>query len=219
MQIATLQAETREAKGSRAAERLRRKGKLPCVIYGHGQTPENVAVDGHDFGNLLGQGAHVVELTIGSEKRQVLIRDVQFNHMGDEPIHADFTLVDLTERVHLSVPIEFRGTPVGTHEGGVLDHSLVDLEVECLVTEIPNSIRVHVAEMKLGDTMHARDVELPENVSLVTAGEAIVCSVRAKTAAAAVVEEEAEIEEGAEAGPEIIGRKEKEEQGKADSAE
>jgi len=216
MQIVTLQAEPREAKGTRAARRLRRQGKVPCVIYGHGRAPENVAVSTHDFGNLLEHGAHLVELSVGTGKRQVLIREVQFNHLGDEPIHADFTLVDLTERVHVSVPLEFRGTPVGTHEGGMLDHGLVDLEVECLVTEIPESIRVNVGDMKLGDTLHAREVELPENMSLTTAGDAIVCSVRARTAAAAV-SEEAEPEEEAKAEPEIIGRKDREEDRQADS--
>ena len=210
MEIATLQAETREARGTRAARRLRRQGKVPGVIYGHGQAPENVTVSAHDFSNLLEHGAHVLELNIGRAKRRVLIRDVQFDHFGAEPIHVDFALVDLTERVHVSVPLEFRGTPVGTHEGGVLDHGLVDLEVECLVTEIPVSIRVNVADMKLGDILHVRDVQLPENLSAVTSDEAIVCSVRAKTAAA--VAEEPEVEKEAEAEPEIISRKEKEEQ-------
>lgn len=217
MEIATLQAETREARGTRAARRLRRQGKVPGVIYGHGQTPENVAVSARDFSNLLEHGAHVLELNIGRAKRQVLIRDVQFDHLGAEPVHVDFTLVDLTERVHVSVPLEFRGTPVGTHEGGVLDHGLVDLEVECLVTAIPESIRVNVADMKLGDILHVRDVQLPENLTAVTPDEAIVCSVRAKTAAAEVAEEP-EVEAEAEAEPEIISRKEKEKEEEAKEA-
>jgi large subunit ribosomal protein L25 len=215
MKIAKLQAETREARGTRAAQRLRRQGRLPGVIYGHGQTPESVAVPAHDFSNLLEHGAHVVELDLKSGKRQVLIKDVQFDHLGAEPIHVDFALVDLTEQVHVSVPLEFRGTPVGTHEGGVLDHGLVDVEVACLVTEIPASIRVNVADMKLGELLHVRDLELPENITTVTPPEAIVCSVRARTAAAEVAEEEAE--EEAPEQPEIIGRKEKEEETGADA--
>jgi large subunit ribosomal protein L25 len=209
MQIQELKAESREAGGTRAARRLRREGKVPAVIYGHGQTPENIAVSAHELSNLLEHGAHLVELNVGSNgKRQVLIRDVQVNHLGQEPIHVDFTLVNLTERVHLSVPLEYKGTPVGTHEGGVLERGLGDLEVECRVTEIPESIRVNVGDMKLGDMLHVSDLKLPENVKAISPAEAIVCHVRAKTAAAEV-EEAVEGEE--EAQPEIIGRKEKEE--------
>ncbi len=210
MEIATLQAETREAGGTRAARRLRRQGKVPAVIYGHGQSPENVAVSARDLSNLLEHGAHVLQVSVEGQNRQVLIKDVQFDHLGTDPVHVDFTHVDLAERVHVSIPLEFRGTPVGTHEGGVLDHGLVDLEVECLVTEIPESIRVNVADMKLGDLLHVRDLELSESVRAVTPAEAIVCSVRAKTAAAAVAEE-AEAEAGAEEEPEVIGHKQKEE--------
>ena len=210
MDIATLQAQEREAKGTRAARRLRREGKVPGIIYGQGQTPENVAIDAHDVLSLLERGTHLLELAVGKKKRQVLIRDVQFDHLGIAPVHVDFTLVDLTDRVHVSVPLEFRGTPVGTHEGGVLDQSMVDIEIECVVTQIPESVRVNVADMKMGDMLHVRDLELPEGVKAMSSPEAIVCSVRAATAAAEVEAAEVVGEEGAPAEPEIIGRKEKE---------
>lgn len=219
MEISGLQAERRDASGTRSARRLRREGKLPAVIYGHGQEPQNVAISAHDFGGLLDGGAHVLELQMGGGKQQVLIKDVQYDYLGSNPVHVDFTLVDLTEKVQVSVPLEFKGTPVGTHEGGVLDHSMVDLEVECLVTDIPESIRVNTSDMKLGDSMHVHELELPAGLTAVSPAESIICSVRAKTVAAEVQAEE-EGEEGAEEGPEIIGRKEKEEGGeKSDSNE
>jgi large subunit ribosomal protein L25 len=208
MEIAKLQAQTREVGGTRAARRLRSQGKLPGIIYGHGETPESVAVSVEEFSYLLEHGKHVLELDLGGASRQVLIKDVQYDHLGDAPIHVDFARVDLTERVTVAVPLEFRGIPVGTHEGGVLDHSMVDLEVECLVTEIPDSIRVNVVDLKVGDFVHVRDVELPANMKAVSPADAIVCSVRAKTAAAVIEEEE--VEEEAPEQPEIIGRKEKE---------
>ncbi len=209
MEIAKLKAESRPSKGSREAQRVRRKGQLPAIIYGHGQQPECVAVPADDFTYLLEHGRHLLELDMTGAKRSVLIKDVQYDHLGDKPIHVDFTLVDLSERVTVSVPLEFRGTPVGTHEGGALEHSRVDLEIECKVTDIPESIRVNVGEMKLGDILHVRDLELPEGMKAVTPAEAIVCSVRAKTAAA---EMEEVVAEGEAQQPEIIGRKEKEEE-------
>ncbi|UCD27667.1 MAG: 50S ribosomal protein L25 [Planctomycetota bacterium] len=208
MEIVKLKVESREAKGTRAARRLRREGKLPGVVYGHNQTPENVAVNIHDLSSLLEHGIHVAELKVGESAQQVLIKEVQFDHLGATPIHVDFARVDLTEQVTVSVPLEFKGVPVGTHEGGALEHLMVDLEVKCQVTQIPESIRVNVADMKLDDVLHVRDIQLPENIVAVSSPEAIVCVVRARTAAAEA--EEIEVEEEVPEQPEIIGRKEKE---------
>ncbi|NLX15176.1 MAG: 50S ribosomal protein L25 [Phycisphaerales bacterium] len=207
MEIAKLKAEARPSKGSREAQRVRLRGQLPAIIYGHGQTPECVAVPTDDFTYLLDHGKHLLELDITGTKRSVLIKDVQYDHLGDKPIHVDFALVDLSERVTVSVPLEFRGTPVGIQDGGVLDHSRVDIEIECKVTDIPESIRVNVSDMKLGDIMHVRDLELPTDMQAVAPADAIICSIRSKTAS---VETEAGAAEGEAQQPEIIGRKEKE---------
>ncbi|MGQ9649415.1 MAG: 50S ribosomal protein L25 [Phycisphaerae bacterium] len=207
MEIAQLKAETRQGVGSAVARRLRKAGKLPAVLYGHGQRPENLVVSAHDVQNLLEHKTHVLELLVGSGRQQVLIKDVQFDHLGLRPIHVDFARVSLTERVEVSVPLDYRGTPVGVTEGGLFDAAVVDIEIECLVTEIPESIRVNVADLKIGDLLHVKDLVLPEGVRAVTPGETIICSVRAKVAEEEVVAA-AEAEEGP-AEPEIIGRKEK----------
>jgi large subunit ribosomal protein L25 len=210
MEIARLEAEPREGRGTRAARRLRRQGKLPGVVYGHGETPENVAVVVHDLETLLEHGSHVLELKVNGTTKRVLIKAVQFDHLGLKPIHVDFMRVDLTERVHVSVPLDFRGTPIGTHEGGLLEHELVDVEIDCVVTEIPEAIRVNVTDMGVGDVLHVRDLPLPSGVKAITAAETIVCSVRAKKVSVEVEAAEAVEEEAEE--PEIIGRKEKEEE-------
>ncbi len=215
MQIATLKAEARQVSGTKAARRLRREGKIPAIIYGHGEPPEAVAVPTRELGNLLEHGAHVVELQINGAPRQVLIKEVQFDHLGVAPVHADFTRVDLHERVTVSVPLEFRGTPLGVAEGGVFDQQMVDIEIEALVTEIPSSIRVNVAELKLGATIHVKEIEMPPNVTAVSPAEAIVCSVRAKAAE----EEVAAVAEEGPTQPEIIGRKEKEEEAEGEAKE
>jgi large subunit ribosomal protein L25 len=207
MDIAQLKAETRQARGSSEARRLRKAGKLPATLYGHGRPPENLAVSTHDLQNLLEHKTHVLELVVPGGKQQVLIKDVQFDHLGAKAIHVDFARVSLTERVKVSVPLEYRGTPVGVAEGGVFDAARVDLEIECVVTQIPEAIRVNVADLKIGDFLHVKDVVLPEDVKAVTPAEAIVCSVRAK-AEEEKVAAPAEAAEGP-AEPEIIGRKEK----------
>src|SRR5262245_38652108 len=109
MQIAQLPAEKREAHGTKAARRLRKDGKLPAIVYGHGQPPEPVVVPIRELRNLVEHGAHLVELRVNGTAEQCLIKDVQFDHLGITPVHADFTRVDLNERVKVRVPFEFKG--------------------------------------------------------------------------------------------------------------
>jgi len=208
MDIAQLKAEARQTRGSAEARRLRKDGKLPAIVYGHGRQPENLAVSMRDLKNLIEHKTHVLELLVAGGKQQVLIKEVQFDHLGLKPIHVDFARVSLTERVKVSVTLDYRGTPAGVAEGGVFDPTAVDIEIECVVTEIPESIRVNVAELKIGDFLHVKDVVLPEGVKAVTPGESIVCSVRAKAEEEEMVAAPAEGEQGP-AEPEIIGRKEK----------
>ncbi len=206
MDMMTLQAERREAAGSRAAARLRRAGKLPGIIYGHGESPENVAVGTRELAGVLKHGQHLVQLQLDGENRQVLIKDVQYDHLASTPVHVDFMRVEMHERVTVEVPLEFKGTPAGTNEGGLFEPSMTELEVECAVTDIPEVIRVNVADLKLGGAIHVRELVLPPNVVAQAAPDAIVCAVRAKAAE----EVPAAAEEGAEAAePEIITRREK----------
>jgi large subunit ribosomal protein L25 len=214
MDITTLQAEKREAHGSRAAQRLRRAGKLPGIMYGHGEAPENIIVGTHDLAGVLKHGQHLVQLQVDGQTKQVLIKDVQFDHLASTPVHVDFMRVDLHERVTVTVPLEFKGTPAGTNQGGIFESSMGDIEVECTVTDIPEVIRVNVADLKLGSAIHVRELALPPNVTAQASPDAIVCAVRAKA-----VEEEAAAPavEGAEAAePEIITRREKAEEGEGE---
>lgn len=211
MDIAILKAEVRDASGTRAARRLRDTGQVPGIIYGHERAPETVSVSAYDLVNAIERGAHVIEINLGAKKQQALIKEVQYDHLGDQLLHVDFVRVSMSDRVQVSVPLEFKGIPAGAHDGGTLDHGLVDVEIECLVTQIPEVIRVNVADMHLGDILHVSDLELPEGMTAVSPPEAIVCSVRAL---ARVAEEEGTVEaaEGEAAEPEIIGRKEKEQE-------
>ncbi|MBI4581286.1 MAG: 50S ribosomal protein L25 [Planctomycetes bacterium] len=214
MEIAKLEATSRPATGSRAARRLRRGGKLPGIVYGHQVDPEPVMVDAHALGLLLEHGTHLVELELGGGSQPVLIKDVQFAHLGTEPVHVDFMRVARDERVTVKVPLEFKGTPIGVHEGGLLEHDLVDIEIECLATEIPDSVRVNVAELHVGRSLHVRDLELPPSVKAVTLPDALVCSVRVKKAEVEVAPVAVEGEAAAE--PEIITRKKEEPQAEAE---
>jgi len=209
-QTLALKAEKRRETGSRAAAKLRRQGRIPAIIYGHKQEPLPVSLEAHDFIEGLHHGHRLLELQIGRKKEKVIVKDLQYDHLGKNVIHADLVRVDVTETVRVSVPIELKGTAKGTEEGGVVEEFADELEVECKVTDIPESIVVSIKELGLGDSLHAGDIELPAGVKLVTDPSVLVVS--CSTVTHKTTEE---VEEETPAAPEVITetkRAEKEEQ-------
>jgi large subunit ribosomal protein L25 len=205
---------SRSERGSRANKRLRDSGRVPGVIYGHKQDVLAVSMDRREVTHHLAKGAHVFDLTLNGKSETVLVKDVQYDHLGDEVLHIDFNRVSVDERVKVSVPIELKGTPKEA-EGGVLTQVLANLEVECLVLEIPEAIRHNVTDMKLNDVLHVKDLVLPPGVTALQDPELIVATVREVKEVLPVVPETVE---GAAAEPEVIGRKAAEEEG-AEAAE
>ena len=94
----------------------------------------------------------------------MLVKEVQYDHLGMEVMHVDFARVSLDEKVEVTVPLELKGTPKGEADGGVLQQIINELEVECLVTEIPDVIRHNVASMGINDVLHIKDLKLPPGV-------------------------------------------------------
>ena len=209
-QTITVNAKPRNELGSRANKRLRDTGQIPGVIYGHKKDVVTVTLPKKEITNHLSHGAHLFELAVDSTRETVLVKEVQFDHLGLEIIHVDFARVNLNERVTVTVPLELRGTPKGEEEGGVLQQIISDLEIECLVTDIPNVIRHNVSEMALDSVLHIKDIQLPPNVKALQEGEQIVATVREIQEAPEAVAVAAT--EGA-AEPELIGRKPAEEEG------
>src|SRR4051812_6947797 len=142
-----IEAKNRAELGSRANKRLRTAGHLPGVVYGHKEAVIPVTLPKKEIMNHLRHGAHFFELSLDGAKQPVLIKEVQYDHLGDDVIHVDFARVSLDEKVEVTVPIELKGTPKGEAEGGVLQQIMSDIEIECLVTEIPDAIRATVDHM------------------------------------------------------------------------
>jgi len=202
VQSAQVSAKARKELGSRANKRLRDAGMLPGVIYGHKEAIVPVTLHRKEVVDHLNHGAHLFDLSLDGKNEKVLVKEVQYNHLGTEVLHVDFARVSLDEKVKVTVPIELKGTPKGEADGGVLQQILMTLEVECLVTEIPDLIRHNVAEMALNDVVHIKDLKLPTGVRAIPDGELIVATVKEILE----VVPEAVTEEGA-AEPEVIGRK------------
>ncbi len=196
-----LKAEKRDHSGTSASVALRKNGRLPVIIYGHKEEPVAVSLDTHNFVEGLHHGHRLMDIQIGSKKHKVLVKDLQYDYLGRDVIHADLVRVDVTERVQLEVPIELKGIAEGTKEGGIIEEQANTVEVECLVTEIPESLTVNIKELNIGDSLHARDVELPENITLVSDPDMLIvtCRVVAETKTTEELEEEVPAE------PEVIG--------------
>ena len=124
-------------------------------------------------------------------------------------IHLDLNRVDLNERVQVQVEVVLKGTPEGVHQGGHLDQMSTEVEIECLVTSIPEDIRANIIGLKVGEMLTAGDLELPEGVTLVTEPDTAIATVRVK---GAEVEEEEVAEEAESAEPEVITREKREEE-------
>src|SRR5215212_5951587 len=150
-QTAQITAKPRQQLGSRANKRLRDSGMLPGVIYGHKEAVVPVTLPKKEVVGHLSHGAHIFDLAIDGKSEKVLVKEVQYDHLGMDVLHVDFARVSLDEKVEVTVPLELKGEPKGEAEGGVLQQIISELEVECLVTEIPDVIRHNVTEMKKDD--------------------------------------------------------------------
>lgn len=211
-QISTLKAVPRRPGGSRAANRLRNAGKLPAVVYGHKQEPEPVVLDYHEVEMQLRHGVHVVNLDIAGKVQSCLFKDTQYDHLGATLLHVDLTRVDLNERVTVQVPLELRGTPKGVADGGVLRQELMELEVECLVTSIPDVIRVNVSDLAMDQVLHVSELKLDPGITAMHDPDIVVATVRQPIVQAEPTGE-APVEGAAE--PEVIAKgKVEEEEGK-----
>jgi large subunit ribosomal protein L25 len=209
MDTQPIEAAKRDVVGTKNARRLRQQGRVPAIIYGRETDPIPIVLPAHEVEVALQHGSHLLQLRLAGTEQQYLIKEVQYDYLGTTPIHVDLAQVDVDEVVEVSVPIELRGTPAGLSEGGVLDQVMVDLTVRCKVVDIPGPIRPNVTALKLSETLHVGDLELPMGVEAVHEAQEPVAVIRAL---AVEVEEEPEAEEAeAQAEPEVIGREKKEE--------
>ncbi len=205
--MASLKAKKRDQLGSRKSRSFREKGLIPGIIYGHGQTPVPVTLAAGELLAAIHHGERLLEVDVDGATENCLIKATQYDAMQQDLIHVDLARVSLDERVEVTVPVVLRGTSAGvTEEGGVLHQSVSQARMECLVTAIPDEIRVSVEHLKVGDRLLARELPLPEGAKLLMDAEQVIASV-------IVVAEEvaAPAAEEAVAQPEVIGEKKEEE--------
>ena len=212
----TLKVEKRKSFGKRNNERLRRAGRLPAVLYGHGEESVSLTLASDQFETSLRHGAKVVDLN-GDAEGKALLQDVQWDVFYKQVLHVDLLRVRAGEKVKIEVPVELRGEAAGVREGGILEQVIHSIEIEVPLDVIPDKLHLSVKNLQIGDHLTAKDiVDLPPGATILSdEDEMIVHCVKRQE------EEEVEAgEEGAAAEPEVIGKgKEDEEEEEAEEKE
>lgn len=194
MELHKLTIDVREdANGKGAARQLRRSGQIPVVLYGGNKEPVSVQVEEKEFIHLIhGRGGEhaIVQLECGADpglNSPAILKEVQHHPIRGDVLHADFMRIRLDERLQTLVPIVLTGQAKGVVEGGVLDHQLREVEVECLALDVPEQIELAVDDVGIGEGLHVSDLQVPDNVTILTESDRSVMAILAPR----VVEEEA----------------------------
>lgn len=203
-----LEVTAREALGSRHSRRLREVGKLPAVLYGHGEEAVSLVVSSDQLRSVLRHGGKIVELQ-GAIAGQALVQDTQWDTFGSHLLHVDLMRVDAGEKLHVEIEVELKGEAVGQREGGMIEQVLRTVEVEAAPASVPEKLHVDITELHLGGAMTAGQItDMPEGAKLLTAPDAMVVHCVAPAG-----EPDLDSVAGGEGEPEVIGGKKDEGEG------
>lgn len=195
-----LDVEKREHLGSAATRKLRRDGRVPAVLYGHGEGNEHLSISSVQVKTLLRHHSKTVELS-GAVKDTALVSDVQWDPLGIEVLHLDLIRVNLRELVQVTVPVHSHGDPAGLREGGVLIENAHEVDIRCPAGSIPESVGLNVTGLHLGESLTAADLELADGVELVTSADTVIAHIEQPKSV-----EVAETEAGEAGEPEVISK-------------
>jgi len=199
----TLEVRERESRGKRSARRSRAAGRTPAVLYGHGGPSISLSVDSNKLTAIVNRAAHLVALS-GAVQENALFRDIQWDPLGNDILHVDFTRVDAKERIEVAVAIELRGVAPGTKMGGIMNQQMHELSVECPAMAIPDKLEINVNTLELGESILASSINLAEGVNLLCDPQAII--IQCLEPMPEADDEDEAITDGA-IEPEVIGRK------------
>jgi len=211
--------------GKSGCKQVRKAGSIPAIVYKSGKTGVSVQVEKRDLWKALhteaGENAIINMNITGDEKilkKTVIVQEIQVDPVSDEVVHVDFHEISLKEKLKVKVPVVAKGEAVGVkEEEGVLTQVIWEIEIECMPAAIPEHIIVHVDNLHVGDAIHIKDVEFPQDIHVLEDPEKVVVSVHIPK----VEEEEPEVSEEEGEEPEIIkkGKKEEDEEEQEKTAE
>jgi large subunit ribosomal protein L25 len=206
MEKSILEAEVRETGSKQASKLVRNSGKVPGVYYSKHDAPIHFSVTEKAIKPLVYTAeTHLVSLKVDGKELDCVIKDIQFDPITDKVVHFDLIGLTSGETFQLEVPVQLHGTPVGIKEGGIVQHLIHKLEIECLPKDIPQRIDINISELNIGDSIHVKDLNI-ENITFLNSEESVIVSVAHPKIEKEPVEGE-ELAEGEEsAEPEVIGK-------------
>jgi large subunit ribosomal protein L25 len=204
-----IEAELRNGTGKGVARKIRAANRIPAICYRRNAESVSISLDPNMLDNLIRSASAGINTlfdlkVVGGgdfDGRQVLVKEIQRDPVSGAYLHADLFAVDLKETIHVSVPVHLTGSAEGVTMGGILDHALRDLEIQCLPGAIPEEFSVDVSALEIGQSIHVRDLTLPEGVEMLVDTNLSIVSV----VAPAAVEEEAPEEEPEEGAEVLVG--------------
>ena len=216
-----INAQQREATGKQAAKRLRNAGLAPVIVYKKGKIGINLTIKSVDLIHALHTSAGenvIIKLEYEKEGKNthktVIIKEMQHHPIRGSIIHVDFSEISLTQSIQVKIPVHPVGEAIGVkRDGGILEHVLWELDIECLPTKIPEKIDVNVDELEIGNAIHVKDLKVDNDIKILTDPEEVVVLVEHAKAEEEPVAEDELIEEGTKE-PEVIGEKERDERQK-----
>ncbi|MCK6411621.1 MAG: 50S ribosomal protein L25/general stress protein Ctc [Azonexus sp.] len=172
-----LNAQPRQVQGTSASRRLRRSGKVPGIIYGGEVAPVMIEMDHNEiYLQLRKEAFHsaIINISVDGKKEQVLLRDYQTHAYKLRVHHVDFQRVDATHELHIKVPLHFineETAPGVKLSGGLVNHVMTELEIQCLAKDLPEFVEVDLGALKAGDSIHVSQLKLPAGVKAITHGD------------------------------------------------
>ncbi len=186
MEQIKLKASLRQEKGKQAVTKLRKQGLVPAVVYHRGEGAVEISLVDKDISKIIqnaGGENVLISLSIDKDKktkdRSVIIKEIQHHPVKRGILHVDFNEISLTEKITVEVEIVGQGEPIGVkQEGGMLDHPLRILKVQCLPTDIPKTIDVDVSGLKLNDSIHVKDLILSDKIKVLNDPDTLLFQVK-----------------------------------------
>ncbi|MDD2886005.1 MAG: 50S ribosomal protein L25/general stress protein Ctc [Dechloromonas sp.] len=195
-------ANERNLQGTSASRRLRRAGMVPGIVYGGEAAPTVIETNHNDLLLKMKKEAFhasIVTLNVDGKKQQVLLRDYQMHAYKQQILHIDFQRVDATHELHVKVPLHFLNEEIAPGvklNGGLVNHVMTELDIQCLAADLPEFIEVDLAALNVGDSIHVSQLVLPTGVKVVThtTEDGVVVGVVSKGGATEATEGEAAAE-------------------------
>jgi large subunit ribosomal protein L25 len=214
-----LKAEARAQSGKGAARKIRASGRVPAIVYGRGVDPLPVTIDGKELFHLLHTDAGMnvlVDMRVNSDHFLAMPREIQRDHIRGQFLHVDFLRINRDEKIGVEVPVHLVGESHGVKEGGVVEHHLWNLHLECFPQDVPTSIEADISRLGINESLKVSDLEIPDKLTVLTSLDEVIVSVvppqvlkleeevaaEAEAEAAAEAGAAAEGAEGEEAAPE-----------------